>query len=210
MTPEEYKQQAFEQVVKIGKATSNLTRLKILYALSQSRKSVDELAKTIGISVGTTSKNLQILKKINLVKEDKDKNFVFYSLASAKVAQWISLLIDLSEENLSQMEYLSKNYNQIPSVSIPELKKKLLTSEPYIVDLRPKSEFEQGHLPYAHNIPYLEIDKKVSTLPKSQNIVLYCRGRLCGIAEDVGKKLEKQGFKVKTFNNTVQEWQLAQ
>lgn len=63
MTPEEYKRQAFEQVVKIGKATSNLTRLKILYALSQGRKSVDELAKTIGISVGTTSKNLQILKK---------------------------------------------------------------------------------------------------------------------------------------------------
>lgn len=209
MTPEEYRQAAFEQVVKIGKATSNITRLKILYALSQGRKSVEELAKTIEISTGTTSKNLQILKKINLIKEEKDKNFVFYRLTSPKINQWLSLLIDLSEENLTQMENLSKNYNQIPSVSISELKQQLLVAEPYIVDLRPEDEFKQGHLPYAHNIPYFEINENLAALPKKQDIILYCRGRLCGIAEDVGRKLKEKGYQVVTFNNTVQEWKLA-
>lgn len=210
MTPQEYKDASFEQVVQIGKSVSNLTRLKILDALSQGRKSVEELSKTIAISVGTTSKNLQLLKKVNLVKEDKDKNFVFYRLASPKVAQLISLLIDLSEENLTKMQTLTKNYNQVSNIDIPALKKEITTKEPYIVDLRPESEFKQGHLPYAHNIPYTEIDDRLAQLPKMQEIILYCRGRLCGITEDVGQKLQEKGYKITAFNNTVQEWQLAQ
>lgn len=210
MTPQEYKDASFDQVVQIGKAVSNLTRLKILDALSQGRKSVEELSKTIDISIGTTSKNLQLLKKVNLVKESKDKNFVFYSLASPKVAQMISLLVDLSEENLAQMQSLTENYNRISSISISDLKQELATKEPYIVDLRPEDEFNQGHLPYAHNIPYTEINSKLVQLPKTQEIVLYCRGRLCGITEDIGQKLQEKGYNVIAFNNTVQEWRLAQ
>lgn len=212
MTPEEYQAAAFDQVVKIGKATSNITRLRILHSLSQGRKSVEELAKAINISVGTTSKNLQLLKKINLIKEDKDKNFVFYTLKSDKVAQLVSLLIDLSEENLKQMQELNDDYNDLPSVNIIQLKKKIATTEPYIVDLRPEDEFKQGHLPYAHNIPYndAEFSEKTAQLPKSKEIVLYCRGRLCGYSEKVGKKLVNEGYQVITFNNSVKEWQLSE
>ena len=70
-----YQDRAFDQVLRIGKAVSNLTRLKIIFILDQGPKSVEEISKAINISVGTTSKNLQILKQVNLVKEEKSKNF---------------------------------------------------------------------------------------------------------------------------------------
>lgn len=73
----EFRNEAYDQVVKIGKTLGNVSRLKILDNLVQSKKSVEELARAVGLSIGTTSKNLQLLKKVNLVKEEKEKNFVF-------------------------------------------------------------------------------------------------------------------------------------
>ncbi|MGR6429209.1 ArsR/SmtB family transcription factor [Lactobacillus acidophilus] len=59
----EFRNEAYDQVVKIGKTLGNVSRLKILDNLVQSKKSVEELARAVGLSIGTTSKNLQLLKK---------------------------------------------------------------------------------------------------------------------------------------------------
>lgn len=101
-----YQDRAFDQVLRIGKAVSNLTRLKIIFILDQGPKSVEEISKAINISVGTTSKNLQILKQVNLVKEEKSKNFVFYALANEQVSQLLMLLTTLAEKTLPEMRCL--------------------------------------------------------------------------------------------------------
>lgn len=104
----EFRNEAYDQVVKIGKTLGNVSRLKILDNLVQSKKSVEELARAVGLSIGTTSKNLQLLKKVNLVKEEKEKNFVFYAIADQKVKQLLTLLIDISEENIPELKQLRK------------------------------------------------------------------------------------------------------
>lgn len=207
---EEYRDDAFAQVVKIGKSLGNISRLKILDNLVQGKKSVEELAEAIGLTVKTTSKNLQLLKKVGLVKEERNKNFIVYELASNKVARVLSLLVDISEENIPEMKQLEadlkqKNSNLIRT-SIPDLKKQMLTGDPYLIDLRPSSEFKKGHLPGAHNIPYDQIDQKMIDLPRNNKIVVYCRGRLCGYSDLIGNKLKMAGYDVETFNNTVWEW----
>lgn len=207
---EEYRDDAFAQVVKIGKSLGNISRLKILDNLVQGKKSVEELAEAIGLTVKTTSKNLQLLKKVGLVKEERNKNFIVYELASNKVARVLSLLVDISEENIPEMKQLEadlkqKNSNLIRT-SIPDLKKQMLTGDPYLIDLRPSSEFKKGHLPGAHNIPYDQIDQKMIDLPRNNKIVVYCRGRLCGYSDLIGNKLKMAGYNVETFNNTVWEW----
>ncbi len=103
---EAYRDSAFEQLVKIGKSLGNVSRLKLLDNLAQGKKSVEDLAKSVGLTTGTASKNLQLLKKVGLVKESRDKNFIFYKLASEKIAQMISLLIDISEESLPELRNL--------------------------------------------------------------------------------------------------------
>ncbi|GAA3630993.1 metalloregulator ArsR/SmtB family transcription factor [Lactobacillus hamsteri] len=207
---EQYRDDAFEQIVKIGKSLGNISRLKILDNLVQSRKSVEELASAVGLSVGTTSKNLQLLKKVGLVKEEKEKNFVFYKLASQKVAKVISLLIDISEENIPELQELehklkTKNSN-IRSITVPDLKKQLYTKDPYLLDLRPSEEYQMGHLPGAHNIPYNQIEKRMDEIPRDREVIVYCRGRLCGYSDIIGGKLSLAGYRVKAFNNTVWEW----
>lgn len=207
---EQYRDKAFEQIVKIGKSLGNISRLKILDNLVQSKKSVEELANAVGLSIGTTSKNLQILKKVGLVKEEKNKNFVFYELASQKVAKVISLLIDISEENIPELQELehklkTKNSNII-SISIPDLKKQLYMNDPYLLDLRPTEEYQKGHLPGAHNIPYDQIEEKMEKIPRDREIIVYCRGRLCGYSDVIGGKLSLAGYHVKAFNHTVWEW----
>lgn len=209
----EYRDQAFEQVVKMGKALGNISRLKLLDNLVQSKKSVEELAEAVGLSLGTASKNLQLLKKAGLVKEQKEKNFVFYELADQKVAKIISLLIDLSEENnpnlIKLQQDLKKKNSNLQRISIPSLQDEMLKNDPYLLDLRPQEEFKAGHLPGAHNIPYDQIDFKLNDLPHERKIVVYCRGRLCGYSDVIGNKLKLAGYDVATFNNTVWEWNNA-
>ena len=207
---EDYRDAAFEQVIKVGKAFGNVSRIKLLDNLIEGKKSVEELAKAVGLSVGTASKNLQILKKVNLVKEEKDKNFVYYELASAKVAKLITLLIDISEDAIPELKelekHLKKENSNLLRLSIPELKEKLEKTNPYVLDLRPKSECEEGHLPGAHNIPFNEIDLNLNKFPYDRKIVVYCRGRLCAYSDVIGNKLKLAGYDVETFNNTVWEW----
>ena len=136
----EFRNEAYDQVVKIGKTLGNVSRLKILDNLVQSKKSVEELARAVGLSIGTTSKNLQLLKKVNLVKEEKEKNFVFYAIADQKVKQLLTLLIDISEENIPELKQLQKDLKKhnsnLISLSIPELRNKIKKEDIYIIDLR--------------------------------------------------------------------------
>ena len=207
------KHEAYDQVVKIGKTLGNVSRLKILDNLVQSKKSVEELARAVGLSIGTTSKNLQLLKKVNLVKEEKEKNFVFYAIADQKVKQLLTLLIDISEENIPELKQLQKDLKKhnsnLISLSIPELRNKIKKEDIYIIDLRSKDEFDTGHLPGAHNIPFNKIDDEMNKLPRDREMVIYCRGRLCPYSDIVGNKLKMAGYNVQTFNNTVWEWQQA-
>lgn len=210
---EEYRDQAFEQVVKIGKTLGNISRLKILDNLIQGQKSVEELAKIVGLSVGTTSKNLQLLKKVGLVKEKRDKNYIFYTVASEKVGRVISLLIDISEENLPELQGLEQKLkadnSNIVQLTIPELKQQLVADNTYLLDLRPEAEYKLGHLPGAHNIPFDQVEQRMTEIPKNNEVVVYCRGRLCGYSDIVGNQLLKHGYRVKTFNNSVWEWNNA-
>ncbi|MBW8009014.1 metalloregulator ArsR/SmtB family transcription factor [Lactobacillus helveticus] len=202
-----YQNNAFDQVLRIGKAVSNLTRLKIIFILDQGPKSVEEIAKAINISVGTTSKNLQILKQANLVKEEKSKNFVFYALANEQVSQLLVLLTNLAEKSLPEMRNLEKSYDTLPQTEISDLKNQNMATT-YILDLRPTDEFNNVHLPGAHNIPFNEIDFENLPFKPNQDVMVYCRGRLCGYADFVGKELKAKGYKhVSVFNHSVAEWQ---
>lgn len=205
-----YREEAFNQVVRISKTLGNVSRLKLLENLTQGRKSVEELAKTVGLSTATASKNLQILKKVGLVEEKRDKNFIYYKLASDKIAQVISLLVDISQQNLAEFTELQTKLDQQGSnlvhLSIGDLKRKMVVGDPYIIDLRPADEYDAAHLPGAHNIPFDQFNSRMSEIPSNREIIVYCRGRLCGYSDILGKKLKDKGYQVQVFDRTVWEW----
>lgn len=57
-----------------------------------------------------------------------------------------------------------------------ELKKELNNENYYIIDLRRKEDYDQGHIPGAHNIFWLDLlDKEnLAQIPKDKKVILYC------------------------------------
>lgn len=71
---------------------------------------------------------------------------------------------------------------------------KIFSSKNIIVDVRTPSEYQDGHLEKAVNVPYSEIRSKIEELVpnKEQTIVVYCRsGKRSKFA---AKKLKSMGY----------------
>jgi DNA-binding transcriptional ArsR family regulator len=67
------------------KAMSNPSRLVILCQLAEGERSVGELEEEVGLSQSGISQHLAILRREHVVVTRREKQTVFYSLASADV-----------------------------------------------------------------------------------------------------------------------------
>lgn len=85
------------------KALSDPVRRDILTILKNGRMSAGEIGSHFDMTGATVSYHLNILKKADLVFEEKEKNFVYYSLNTSiveEVMMWLSgLRGDNDEKN---------------------------------------------------------------------------------------------------------------
>ena len=85
------------------KALSDPVRRDILTMLKNGRMSAGEIGSQFDMTGATVSYHLNILKKADLVFEEKEKNFVYYSLNTSiveEVMMWLSgLRGDNDEKN---------------------------------------------------------------------------------------------------------------
>ena len=92
-------------------------------------------------------------------------------------------------------------------VSVDDVKKAVDAKQDFIlVDARPPSDFAVEHIVGAVNVPYFEVDKHLSKLPKDKWIVTYCA---CphAEAEEAARQLTKNGYtKVKVMDEGYFGW----
>ncbi len=79
---------------------------------------------------------------------------------------------------------------------LPPEKLKELVDKPdssiWIIDTRPTSAYQKGHIPTAKSFPSSTILSRLADLPKDKYLILYCE---TGVrAHKVMKQLEKQGY----------------
>jgi DNA-binding transcriptional ArsR family regulator len=74
------------EIVRIFQALSDLTRVKVVYALTQGEQSVNDLADAIGASPSGVSHHLRRLKDAGLVTFHRHGNQVFYSIEDNHIA----------------------------------------------------------------------------------------------------------------------------
>lgn len=93
--------QRTDGMAQLFKALADDTRVKIVYALTQTDElCVCDVATIIGCSVATASHHLRLLRLLRLVKSRREGKMVFYSLHDEHVRQVIEIaLIHLEEEN---------------------------------------------------------------------------------------------------------------
>jgi len=78
-----------------------------------------------------------------------------------------------------------------------------------LLDVRPEDEFALGHLPGALNMPLSELERRLSELPKDQEIVAYCRGPYCVLSFEAVASLRAQGYRVRRLEDGFPEWKAA-
>lgn len=75
-----------------------------------------------------------------------------------------------------------------------------------VLDVRPRVAFAAGHIQGARSIPVDELPKRVIELPRSREIVAYCRGPYCVHADDAVRMLSERGYRVKRLDGGYPEW----
>ncbi|MEZ2415584.1 rhodanese-like domain-containing protein [Muriicola sp. E247] len=67
-----------------------------------------------------------------------------------------------------------KEYETIARMTSKELEKEYKSSEPLIIDVRKKSEFDSEHVIGAINVPLNEINSHLAQFPKDKPFILHC------------------------------------
>ncbi len=69
------------------------------------------------------------------------------------------------------LNLLYEEYKQVPVTKVREL----VENDAFIVDVREKDEYEEGHLKNAVNIPLSELRDRVEEVPAEEPVYLHCR-----------------------------------
>jgi rhodanese-related sulfurtransferase len=204
------KDAVYEQIARVGKAASSPKRLEILDLLAQGPRAVEAIANEVDQSFANTSQHLRVLHASRLVESRKDGLHVIYRLASDDVRSFVLALHSVAEARLAEVERLTREFFEarggFEPVDREALVKKIRRGEVTVLDLRPSEEFLAGHLPGARSIPLPELRRKLATLPRSREIVAYCRGPYCIFAAEAVTVLRARGFKAVRFDEGVAEW----
>ena len=79
-----------------------------------------------------------------------------------------------------------------PRVDFAAWDREALGSEEIILDVRNASEFSEGHLPGAVNVPYTRLKSRLDTLPRSKSLYIHCgSGKRAALAASF---LRHEGF----------------
>lgn len=210
MNKREFKSKVYSELAKITKAMSNPHRLEIIELLAQGDYSVEQISLQTDLSVANASQHLQVLKTAQLVDVTRDGTFIYYRLANANVFKTWKALRELGVERIASIEKLVRDFRQsnatTDSITINSLMKKLRAGKITIIDVRPKKEFNAGHIANAISIPMNELQSRLKELPKRNEIIAYCRGPFCTYADEAVALLSKAGYKATRLEEGFPDW----
>ncbi|MEP4545661.1 MAG: metalloregulator ArsR/SmtB family transcription factor [Saccharospirillum sp.] len=205
-----------DTLASVARALGNGHRLALVERLAQTEASVDTLAETTGLTVGNASQHLQQLRKGGLVTARRDGKQMFYRLTDERVVTLVTLLRQVAETNLAEMERLvgrlfadDDAQGGLETVGRDELLSAMASGKIALLDVRPNVEFKAGHLPEAINIPLDQLEEMLTVLPKDKEIVAYCRGPYCVMSHQAVQRLHQLGYRVRRFEEGYPEWKAA-
>lgn len=205
-----FKDAIYEQFARLGKAISAPKRLELLDLLCQGPRTVESLAEQAALSVANASQHLQVLRAARLVDAEKKGLYVEYRLAGEEVCRFFVALRGLAEARLAEVERVTREYleerGQMEAVESDELLRRVRSGEVTVLDVRPVEEYVAGHLPGALSIPVGELEARLKEIPKSREVVAYCRGPYCVMALDAVDVLRTKGFTAHRLEQGIADW----
>ncbi len=206
------KEALFAEFAAVGKVLGNPKRLELLDLLAQGPRSVDELARAARVGTTTCSAHLQTLREAGLVESRRDGKRIYYSLAGDDVAGLWEHLRRVAQQHRPHTELARRAYlgpDDTTAIDTDDLLRRLEAGDTVVLDVRPRAEYDGGHLPGAVHIPLDELEQRLAELPADREIVAYCRGRYCVLAHDAVRFLSSHGRTARRAADGVLEWRIA-
>src|SRR5574340_28413 len=229
-----------EQFARIGRALGSPRRTELLDLLAQGEHSVEVLAAEADMSVTLTSAHLQALRRARLVESRRDGPHVLYRLAGDEVFGLLTAVRTVARARLGEVEQVVRDYfgasDELQPIGRDELLRRVRQGDLVVIDLRPRDEYLQGHLPGAISLPLAALesidlraavdagdarppvrfarvpDARVDiagVLPAGVEIAAYCRGPYCVMAPQGIALLRGHGRRARRIEDGVGEWRLA-
>jgi len=162
------------------------------------------------MSVANTSQHLQTLRAAQLVEVRKDGLHANYRLADDRVFHLCLAMRGLAEDRLAEIDRLVNTFledrKQLTAISGDELRRRLKDRSVVVLDVRPMKEFSAGHITGARSIPVNELESRLKEIPRSRQIVAYCRGPYCVFADEAVSILQTRGYKATRLEVGFPEW----
>jgi rhodanese-related sulfurtransferase len=195
----------------MGKAFASPVRLELLDLLVQAPRSVDDLARASGQSTANTSQHLQALHAAGMVTRAREGTSVRYAVAGDQALRLWLALRDVSVSQLAEVERAARDYlgEEVETIGREELIARMRRGDVVLIDVRPKLEFDAGHIGGARSIPVEELESRLVELPVDSEIVAYCRGPFCAYAHDAVRRLRAAGRTARRLQEGWPEWRLA-
>jgi ArsR family transcriptional regulator len=213
MSSENPKRALFDSFAEVGKALAHGSRLEILEQLAQGERSVEGLADRAGLAVANASQHLRLMQRTGLLASRREGKRVLYRLSDPSVLQLVAALRKVAESKHAAAREVINGYfrerDALEAVSREELAARVKAGLVTVLDVRPEDEYAVGHLPRAINIPLRELSRRLRQLPKSREIVAYCRGPYCVLAFEAVAFLRERGWKARRLEDGFPEWKAA-
>jgi rhodanese-related sulfurtransferase/DNA-binding HxlR family transcriptional regulator len=202
----------FDAIAVMGKAFASPRRLELLDLLAQAPRSVEELSRASEQSTANTSQHLQALHAAGLVTRERQGTRVRYALAGEESLRLWLALRDTSAARLAEVERAASDYlgEDVETIGRAELVQRLARGDVVLVDVRPREEFDAGHIEGARSIPLEELEQRLAELPDDHELVAYCRGPFCAYAHDAVRQLRAAGRPARRLEDGWPEWRLAE
>ncbi len=213
MDGREFKDAVFGQLARAAAAFGSPKRVEIIDLLAQGERPVESIAAATGMTVANTSRHLQLLRNAAMVTSRREGLHVVYRVADDSVVAGYRALRALAESRLGEVRQLAEAFfGQVDGaepVGVDELLARSSAGEVVVVDVRPRLEFEAGHLPGAVSIPLEELSRRLSELDPDTSIVAYCRGPYCVLAAQAVAELRAAGLRAERLAGGPPDWHAA-
>lgn len=213
MNGREFKDAIFEQFARVAGAFSSPKRVEIIDLLAQGERTVESIANVTSMTMGNTSRHLQILRGAGLVTTRRNGSHVVYRVADPSVVDGYRVIRSLAESHIGEVRMLAEAFfspvDGAHPVGMAELAARAESGEVVVIDVRPRLEFDAGHVPGALSIPLDELSERICELQPDAQIVAYCRGPYCVLAEQAVTQLRDAGFNAQRLAAGPPDWRAA-
>ncbi|KQU86334.1 ArsR family transcriptional regulator [Ensifer sp. Root31] len=213
MKTSDIENQFFIELAELARTLGSAQRLVLLQHVAQGERPVDRLAELSQLTIANASQHLQQLKRAGYVQARRDGKNVLYRLGNGPIIELLAALSRLAEFNQAEIRSLVSDSvyqrENLEGITGLELLERIREGGVTILDVRPEDEFTSGHLPGAINIPFDDLERRLSELPRNQEVVAYCRGSRCVLSHRAVASLKSDGIRARYLQDGFPAWKAA-